>query len=222
MDTHKEEINEILDALKNGVYEDLDESQFYYDVVQPFADSYTKPYQYDTGATKGVLLFKDLGFVIKIPFCRNSDTYDEYYECCDYFTGADADNGWDYCEAEAYKYNRAELEGLNECFAKCEKIAEIDGYPIYIQEYAEIYRFMEDKTPHNEEETSQVSSICNSKGFYIFNLDWLSDVFYYFGEKVFYKLLDFIDLVGINDLHDKNIGYIGDRPVLVDYSSYDQ
>ena len=35
------------------------------------------------------------------------------------------------------------------------------------------------------------------------------------------KLLEFIRTVGINDLHDGNIGYIENRPVLVDYSSFD-
>ena len=57
--------------------------------------------------------------------------------------------------------------------------------------------------------------------FYIFNMEWLSDAFHFYGEKIFHKLLEFIRTVGINDLHDGNIGYIGNRPVLVDYSSFD-
>ena len=34
------------------------------------------------------------------------------------------------------------------------------------------------------------------------------------------ELLSFIDEYDISDLHDANIGYIGMRPVLVDYSSF--
>ena len=34
------------------------------------------------------------------------------------------------------------------------------------------------------------------------------------------NLLSFIDDYDISDLHDANIGYIGMRPVLVDYSSF--
>ena len=128
MGTRKEDLDEILEALSYGTFDENDEADFYPVVVQPFSEKYKKPFDYATGATKGVLIFEQLGFVIKIPFCRNSEDYDDYYECCNYFTGADADNGWDYCEAEADKYQRAEEEGISMCFAKTEKIGEIDGY----------------------------------------------------------------------------------------------
>ena len=225
MEARKEDLDEILEALSYGTFDENDEADFYSIVVQPFSEKYKKPFDYATGATKGVLIFEQLGFVIKIPFCRNSEdcyynsAYGEY-ECC-YFTGADTDNGWDYCEAEANKYERAEEEGLAQCFAKTKKIEDIDGYPIYMQELADIYKSIDYQSSHTEEDSRQVSSICNSNNFYMFNLEWLSDAFHYYGEKVFHKLLEFIRTVGINDLHDGNIGYIGNRPVLVDYSSFD-
>ena len=225
MEARKEDLDEILEALSYGTFDENDEADFYSIVVQPFSEKYKKPFDYATGATKGVLIFEQLGFVIKIPFCRNSEdceynsAYGEY-ECC-YFTGADTDNGWDYCEAEANKYERAEEEGLAQCFAKTKKIGDIDGYPIYIQELADIYKSIDYQSSHTEEDSRQVSSICNSNNFYMFNIEWLSDAFHYFGEKMFHKLLEFIRTVGINDLHDGNIGYIGNRPVLVDYSSFD-
>lgn len=225
MGTRKEELDEILEALSYGTFDEIDEAEFYPVVVQPFSEKYKKPFDYATGATKGVLIFEQLGFVIKIPFCRNTEdcyynsAYGEY-ECC-YFTGADTDNGWDYCEAEADKYERAETEGLAQCFAKTKKIGDIDGYPIYMQELADIYKSIDYQSSHTEEDSRQVSSICNSNNFYMFNIEWLSDAFHYYGEKVFHKLLEFIRTVGINDLHDGNIGYIGNRPVLVDYSSFD-
>lgn len=225
MGTRKEELDEILEALSYGTFDENDEAEFYPVVVQPFSEKYKKPFDYATGATKGVLIFEQLGFVIKIPFCRNSEdcyynsAYGEY-ECC-YFTGANTDNGWDYCEAEANKYERAEEEGLAQCFAKTKKIGDIDGYPIYMQELADIYKSIDYQSSHTEEDSRQVSSICNSNNFYMFNIEWLSDAFHYYGEKIFHKLLEFIRTVGINDLHDGNIGYIGNRPVLVDYSSFD-
>ena len=225
MEARKEDLDEILEALSYGTFDENDEADFYSIVVQPFSEKYKKPFDYTTGATKGVLIFEQLGFVIKIPFCRNSEdceynsTYGEY-ECC-YFTGADTDNGWDYCEAEANKYERAEEEGLAQCFAKTKKIGDIDGYPIYMQELADIYKSIDYQSSHTEEDSRQVSSICNNNNFYMFNIEWLSDAFHYYGEKMFHKLLEFIRTVGINDLHDGNIGYIGNRPVLVDYSSFD-
>lgn len=221
MGTRKENLDEILEALSYGTFDENDEADFYPDVVQPFSEKYKKPFNYATGATKGVLIFEQLGFVIKIPFCRNSEDYDDYYECCNYFTGADTDNGWDYCEAEADKYQRAEEEGISMCFAKTEKIGEIYGYPIYMQELASIYKNVDYQSSHTEEDSRQVNSICDSNNFYIFNIEWLSDAFHFYGEKIFHKLLEFIRTVGINDLHDGNIGYIENRPVLVDYSSFD-
>ena len=221
MGTRKEYLDEILEALSYGTFDENDEADFYPVVVQPFSEKYKKPFDYATGATKGVLIFEQLGFVIKIPFCRNSEDYDDYYECCNYFTGADTDNGWDYCEAEADKYQRAEEEGISMCFAKTEKIGEIDGYPIYMQELASIYKNVDYQSSHTEEDSRQVNSICDSNNFYIFNIEWLSDAFHFYGEKIFHKLLEFIRTVGINDLHDGNIGYIKNRPVLVDYSSFD-
>lgn len=221
MGTRKEDLDEILEALSYGTFDENDEADFYPAVVQPFSEKYKKPFDYATGATKGVLIFEQLGFVIKIPFCRNSEDYDDNYECCNYFTGADTDNGWDYCEAEADKYQRAEEEGISMCFAKTEKIGEIDGYPIYMQELASIYKNVDYQSSHTEEDSRQVNSICDSNDFYIFNIEWLSDAFHFYGEKIFHKLLEFIRTVGINDLHDGNIGYIENRPVLVDYSSFD-
>lgn len=221
MGIRKEDLDEILEALSYGTFDENDEADFYPAVIQPFSEKYKKPFDYATGATKGVLIFEQLGFVIKIPFCRNSEDYDDYYECCNYFTGADTDNGWDYCEAEADKYQRAEEEGISMCFAKTEKIEEIDGYPIYMQELASIYKNVDYQSSHTEEDSRQVNSICDSNNFYIFNIEWLSDAFHFYGEKVFHKLLEFIRTVGINDLHDGNIGYIENRPVLVDYSSFD-
>ena len=221
MGTRKENLDEILEALSYGTFDENDEADFYPVVVQPFSEKYKKPFDYATGATKGVLIFEQLGFVIKIPFCRNSEDYDDYYECYNYFTGADADNGWDYCEAEVYKYQRAEEEGISMCFAKTERVGEIDGYSIYMQELASIYKNVDYQSSHTEEDSRQVNSICDSNNFYIFNIEWLSDAFHFYGEKIFHKLLEFIRTVGINDLHDGNIGYIKNRPVLVDYSSFD-
>ena len=221
MGTRKEDLDEILEALSYGTFDENDEADFYPAVVQPFSEKYKKPFDYATGATKGVLIFEQLGFVIKIPFCCNSEDYDDYYECYNYFTGADTDNGWDYCEVEADKYQRAEEEGISMCFAKTEKIGEIDGYPIYMQELASIYKNVNYQSLHTEEDSRQVNSICDSNNFYMFNIEWLSDAFHFYGEKIFHKLLEFIRTVGINDLHDGNIGYIENRSVLVDYSSFD-
>lgn len=225
MEINKEELEEILNALQYCYFGENCDIDFYYDVVEPFTDHYHKPFSYDKGATKGVLIFEQLNFVIKIPFTSSGDEEEYYnedgernYDSYEYFCGADADEEWNYCEAEAIKFTRAKEEGLGICFAETRKITEIDCYPIYIQEFAKIFSYGESK--HTKEDETKVNSICNSKDFSVFNLEWLSDALVFFGEEIFYKLVDFIKRLGINDLHNANLGYINDRPVLVDYSSF--
>ena len=57
-------------------------------------------------------------------------------------------------------------------------------------------------------------------GVYGFNICWLKDFLEFFGEEILKQLNKFIDAYGINDLHTSNVGYIGNRPVLIDYSGY--
>lgn len=207
----KKELDEILDALEFGDYYNLSDNVFYDQIVCPFKSKYKKTFFYDYGATKGVLAFKELGFVIKIPFICNDD-----YE----FSGAECENGWDYCQVEVDKFSMANISGLQDCFAETKYIASIGGYPIYIQEYATMFNQGELSSCHNEEDMKKVKSLCSSNNYDCFNTAWLSDVFNFFGEKMFYKLMNFIEDCDIRDLHNGNIGYIGMRPVLVDYSSY--
>lgn len=207
----KKEVDEILDALEYGDFDNLNDNVFFKHIVSSFKEKYTKPFAYDYGATKGVLIFKELGFVIKIPFVCNDD-----WE----FEGADCDNGWDYCEAETLKYQSASINGLAECFAETIFIGTVDGHPIYIQELATMYEKGESTTPRSSEDIEKVESLCSSQHYDCFNPNWLSDVLNFFGERIFYKLLNFISDADISDLHNGNIGYIGMRPVLVDYSSF--
>lgn len=213
MEIKREELNEILEALEDADFDSLHECSFYDQVVVSFKENYHKTFSYDTGATKGVLVFPNLDFVIKIPFTYTGD--DEEFRGAD-----DSGEGWNYCEVEEIKYQRAGTFGVEGCFAKTILVGRIDGYPIYAQEKAKIFTKEGSPSPRkSEEEYERIEDICDSVG-ECFNRIWLSDAFDYFGEKVFYNLLEFINSFNISDLHDGNIGYIGMRPVLVDYSSF--
>ena len=90
-----------------------------------------------------------------------------------------------------------------------------------MQEYATMFERGDSASScHNEEDLEKVRSLCSSNNYDCFNTIWLSDVFNFFGEQLFYKLMNFIADCDIRDLHNGNIGYIGMRPVLVDYSSF--
>lgn len=220
------EIKEILEALKNCYFSELSEATYYDDIICQFKEKYHKPFGYDAGASKVVLTFENLGFVIKIPFegyypdAEYDEETDEYYDSeFEYFCNADADSEWDYCEAEANRYNEAKTYGVEDCFAKCEKIATINSHPIYLQEYATMYDWGKSSN-HTDKDKETVSKICSDNRFDCFNTEWLSDVFNYFGEKIFYTFMEFLKDYNINDLHNGNIGYINARPVLVDYAGW--
>ena len=214
MDFNKEAINEILNALDNCGFTDLYEEVFYDEVVHPFKQKYKKPFTHNAGATKGVLIFKELGFVIKIPFNFNGDG--------EHFCGADDSGpGWNYCEVEEIKYEKAQIFGVKDCFAGTYEVGKIGEHPVYIQEYAEMFSEGGSPSPKEKtrEELERIEDMCDGMA-ECFNNIWLSDALDFFGEKQFYNLLNFIDDYNISDLHDANIGYIGMRPVLVDYSSF--
>lgn len=222
------DVKEIIQALENCYLGgDICEHNFYEDIVYEFKAKYKKPFKYDQGASKGVLIFENLGLVVKIPFCGNycdGDEYDEeidtyYGDDFEYFCGAEGDNGWDYCAVEAERYRLAKKDGLKKCFAGTGLVTEIQGHPIYIQEYATMYDYGKSSN-HTKEDTDSVHQICKDNSYYCFNEEWLSDLFNYFGEETFNNFMNFINFVGINDLHNGNIGYIKGRPVLVDYSGW--
>lgn len=226
----KEE-KEIMEALKNCDFNNLfndegDDESFSYDVYEPFKNNYKGKVSYETGATKGVLIFEDLNFVIKIPFKYGSDhryygSYEGYNEYSGMYRGAECPNGWDYCEVETIKYENAEDYDVSDCFAKTELIGTIDGYPIYKQEFATIYSNSNGSTScHTRDDEEKVEKYCDDNCYDCFNIDWLSDAFIYFGEKKFCQLMQFIRDFNIADLHSHNLGYIGMKPVLVDYSSF--
>lgn len=220
-------IEEIVEALKKCYYGELCEHNFYEDVVFEFKNNYKKTFSYDQGASKGVLIFEELNIVIKIPFCGNYYEGDEYYDenldvyygnDFEYFYGADTSDSWNYCEVEKERYKMAKQDGINKCFAGVGLLTKIEGHPIYIQEFADMYDYK--STGHTKEDTESVKEMCKSNSYNCFNEEWLSDVFNYFGKDIFNRFMMFIDDIGINDLHNGNIGYIKGRPVLVDYSGW--
>lgn len=213
MSFDKKEIDEILESLSDSDFSELFEEVFYDKVVYPFKQRYKKTFTYASGATKGVLIFKQFGFVVKIPFNCNGDA--------ETLLGADdSGSGWNYCEVEEIKCEKAEIFGVRECFAETFQIGFVKDYPIYAQEYAEVFSNTGSPSPQKtEEELNKIEDMCEGH-VECFNSTWLSDALDFFGEKVFYNLLSFIDDFDISDLHDANIGYIGMRPVLVDYSSF--
>ena len=218
---YENEIKEILNALNNCNFEDLDEYNFN-DLVNDFEEKYHKSFRASNGATKGVLIFEDYDFVIKIPF-----SYCDGDKLC----GADeteAGDEWNYCEQESIRYKLAEKAGFGEIFLKTELLDCINFYPIYIQQYATILSTL-DNTEYEENYSSSkdldrkiVKNINDEENFDCLDEDWESDLLVKYGIDKFKKFKEYIKENYIIDLRRANIGYVEKNPVLVDYAGFNE
>ena len=197
-------------------------------------------YYWRSGASKFVILLDEENFdlVIKIPFMgRSEETWNYDKQCYEgkeffYFEGAaDGNDGWDYCAAEYNLYKNAEAQGLSDCFAAVDVLETNLKYPVYMQEKAvsfsdyyydeESDHYSEDESKYTDEQLNSTKEKCKENKISNFNNLWLTDFIQYYGVDIFIKFSQFIRENNINDLHDGNIGYIGNRPVLIDYSGWD-
>jgi hypothetical protein len=154
------------------------------------------------GVTKGVLIFNELDWVVKIPFRSNlfhSDT--------------------NYCERERFVYEQAKKRGVAEIFAESYFLMNFCGRPIYIMKKVEV----------NEEKVSTdlynkgISEGCEEEDFQsIGPEEQVEELFYYYYEEDFLReYFAFCEDYEINDIHTSNIGYDeNDKPVVIDYSGY--
>lgn len=169
-----------------------------------------------TGCTKGVLIFPEYGFVIKIPYI----CYEDEYLC-----GSQGDIEWDYCSAEVKYYKDALQNNVEQCFLPLEQIDIIDNiYGIYIQPIATTYLETEEKnfpSKRTKDSVERAKQICSEKYCTCFNSNWLGDIISYYGEKMCSELLTFCEVENIDDLHNENIGYVDNRPVIIDYGNFD-
>lgn len=202
---------------------DLTNENFYSKVVNPlkkencYLDS-------NSGATKGILFFKDLDVVIKIPFIGEESCYeDDVIE----FYGADGD--WDYCRLEANLYNCAKEKKIEIFFAETKYITTIQDYPIYTQPIVQIFynsnihkSFDESNKDYIKIKDSLVKTSRIIADNYGLESEWLFIAFKKYGFYMLKKFLTFLKDYDINDLHSGNIGYKNNLPILLDYSGYNE
>ena len=215
---YEKEIQEILEALKYGYYEELDEYTFEDDVVFSFNEHYQKPFTWACGASKGVLIFKNFGFVIKIPF-----NYCDGEMLCGAYEG---DDDWNYCTQEKNRYQKAKQNRLQNIFLETSYLCNVDEHPVYIQMMAEPLNQMSFEEAENKNKSSadnkKIIKIIDIENDYAWiNNIWEADVFTLYGGKYYHKLKTFIKENNIEDLRDANIGYVGIYPVILDYAGFD-
>lgn len=176
-------------------------------------------HRYFFGASKVCIIPEGADYVIKIPF--NSSWYDADEEYEDFRSAtSDENHTWDYCFAEVLCYKEAKREKVHRMFCKARLLGYVNNYPIYIQERAVTYCDLNGDDDREDARTPSTRDYCRKNGFSCFNPIWIADALDYYGQKMFNKMMSFIKSYRIGDLHDENIGYIGQRPVLIDYSDF--
>ena len=196
----------------------------------------TFKFTWNMGASKLVILPFGEDFVIKIPFngtyCDDEIDYEtgevlskggwECFTSYEYYS-ENMDFDGNYCGREADISDIAAAEDLEECFAITECVGRCGDYLIYKQARATtiLADVLDEKSDSlSIEERKSIRDKCDNMGVYGFNIYWLKDFLEFFGEEILKQLDRFINTYGINDLHTSNVGYIGNRPVLIDYSGY--
>ena len=176
---------------------------------------YSEPeYRIQEGATKLCIVPKNADFVIKwsITYYDNSDDWDEALE-------------------EVSIYNKAVEAGLEMFFPKTEVFCVVNGITFVIQEKVDfsVLHTPNSKADRYAYQTRTISPAIVEKMSDCFfrlhrgrSLDftWASMAIVLYGKRKCKALCKFIAQYEINDLHASNIGYLKDKPIILDFSGY--
>lgn len=179
-------------------------------------------YDWNEGASKLVITPYNADYVIKIPY--NGRYHGSPKEFDQFLSANRSDNYfWDYCLTETLIWRLAKVEKVHKVFAKERMIGMINGHPIYIQQRVEVFTDSDTYYLDDENKKEKTKTYCERKGlitFYEEALGWQADALEYYGPKQFDKIMSFIQRNEIGDFHNSNLGYIGNRPVFLDYSDF--
>lgn len=166
-------------------------------------------FDFDEGASKKVIIFHSLGFVLKFDNCGDS-------------------------EREVDLYNAAVDLGLKDCFPETKFVCYHNDCEWTYQEIARCLFEYDRKTIAQKTQSLAVNEECleiianiisdipHCSRTDCMDYRWLKFATHYFGYTFMGKLARFIQINRINDLHRGNIGFINDRPVLIDFCGYHQ
>ena len=164
-----------------------------------FEENMPEQYSICSGASKGVIVSKETDYVIKFDYC-----------------GEDS-----YCKIEADNYGYAVKAGLARYFAETRFVCEIDGITFTIQEKCNC-----DEGAVYDSLGRYVRSTYEDEGSEYNEHDIWSEVDCLFDEGRAYEMFEDADLAHficqnyINDLHQGNFGFIGERLVMIDFSGF--
>lgn len=134
----------------------------------------------------------------------------------------------DYCKKELDNYMKAEDEGFENYFAEIEYFGEYGGIPFYIQIAAD-NELARSSLWNSVKAEVVISGLCSADSSddektevaddFLYDLSDEDRIDIFFG-GVSIEFLNFLMRNEINDLHEGNIGVIGERKVIFDYSGW--
>lgn len=164
------------------------------------------------GETKTVFLYKDWDFVIKVP---NYYSYPHHNYCA-----IEAEN---YAKAAAYNIQRVLLETA--LLLVLPNGIKLYVQPRYTTDQCDLHRDMA-KRKHlhrtlNNLDSNRTREIAKSMyDGYRISLEWMARVIQLYGKKFARSLEKWTQDNRIGDLHSRNVGWIKNRPIILDYSGY--
>ncbi len=178
-------------------------------------EEYNKIYGYRIRLTSGAYRF-----------CLIAEDYDYVLKFSWDFEGEE-----DGCATEVDIYEEAYERGFANFFAKPYKLGAIENDFFTTGDF-----FLVERAEVNTYRVAEYSCDPHYKKLYTTlkdrekDLDYMNDVFenndtvevfvdYYLNNLEFLEdFIDFVDEIGLVDLHEQNIGFIGERPVIIDYA----
>ena len=234
MQLPQNEINLILTAINDFIFNNYcgDEDD---EFIANYRTSILPVDDWDSGASKFVLLPRGKNYVVKIPYSGGwyhpDDEWDEEIgewveqeACFEEFEGSyvSGEGTWDYCAREEYLYKIAQEYGVEKYFLQTQRIGYVNDHPIYIQERADEIGYGKGEKTYSDEERDSTREELKKRGLYgRLNICWSMEFLASYGYDEYEKLIKFLEDEYVTDLHSGNIGYKDGKPVLIDYCGFE-
>lgn len=162
---------------------------------------------YDWGATRGAFIFRQEKIVFKFPRFTSTRT--------------------DYCQIELENYNSAKEYGVERILLPVYHMGTTNhGIPVYLQP---MFSYSEGDTSHkvrsqNRERVKQIHRSFIDKVryncYWAPPRPWTARAIQIYGKSFMRKFEKWTVARRINDLHSGNVGYLGRRPIIIDYAGF--
>jgi hypothetical protein len=194
----------ILDYLNEYEFESNNDSieTYGWDFMDNIGD---KGLEFHTGATRGCYTCPDWNYVIKFDLYKNGT----------------------YCQTELRNYERAKFYRVEQVLLPIERHTILDnGIEIYFQTpYTSSYKNCPKDVARELEKAKGAMNpklfnhICASMNYDIADR-WVARVVQLYGKKFLKSFQEWRKECEVNDLHKGNIGFLGNRPIILDYAGY--